>query len=221
MWYNLEYVTDMLIFLLPSRKSEFFFCAMTYSFGQCILIRVIRWSALLYLFQQQRVFDQTAAGEIQEVPQVQFAAEGRLLTQTQEMLHSFLLLLLIQQGFGPHLVTAVCHIGFQARELWRVKWQKRIRSKHPHWGISVTLDYWETRHKIQEVERVFSLTQLSSVGPTSPTVFSDPLSRSRRPRRSSINKKPKVSIWLFLLTERCCYSAQTGCRFDSFNFLYR
>lgn len=25
MWYNLQYVTDMLIFLLPSRKTEFFF----------------------------------------------------------------------------------------------------------------------------------------------------------------------------------------------------
>lgn len=104
---------------------------MTYSFGQCVLIRVIRWSALLYLFQQQRVFDQTAAGEIQEVPQVQFAAEGRLLTQAQEMLHSFLLLLLIQQGFGPHLVTAVRHIGLQARELWRMKWKKKNRVKVP------------------------------------------------------------------------------------------
>lgn len=90
----------------------------THNIRQCVLIWMVRRGALLYLFQQQRVFDQTAPREIQEVPQVQFPAERRLLTQTQKLLHPFLLLLLVQQGFGPHLVTAVCNIGLQARELW-------------------------------------------------------------------------------------------------------
>lgn len=89
----------------------------THGIRQCVLIRVVRRCALLYLFQQQGVFDQTAPREIQKVPQVQFPAERRLLTQAQKLLHSFLLLLLVQQGFSPHLVTAVCNIGLQAREL--------------------------------------------------------------------------------------------------------
>lgn len=89
----------------------------THSIRQCVLIRVLWRRALLDLFQQQGVLDQTASGEIQEVPQVQFPAERRLLTQAQEVLHSFLMLFLVQQGFGPHLVTAVCNIGLQAREL--------------------------------------------------------------------------------------------------------
>lgn len=47
----------------------------THSFGQRVLIRVIRRRALLDLLQQQWVFDQTAPWEIQEVPQVQLPAE--------------------------------------------------------------------------------------------------------------------------------------------------
>lgn len=47
----------------------------THSVGQRVLIRVIRRRALLDLLQQQRVFDQTAPWEIQEVPQVQLPAE--------------------------------------------------------------------------------------------------------------------------------------------------
>ena len=91
----------------------------THSIRQRVLIRVVWRRALLYLFQQQGVFDQTASREIQEVPQVQLPAERRLLAQAQEVLHSLLVLLLVQQGFGPHLVTAVCNIGPQARELQR------------------------------------------------------------------------------------------------------
>lgn len=68
----------------------------TYSFGQHVLIWVIGGRALLNLLQQQRVLDQAAAGQIQEVPQVQLAAEGRLLTQAQEVLDSLFLLLLVQ-----------------------------------------------------------------------------------------------------------------------------
>lgn len=89
----------------------------TYCFGQRVLVRVVGGRALLDLLQQQRVLDQAAARQIQEVPQVQLAAEGRLLTQAQEVLHALLLLLLVQQGFGPHLVAAVGHIGIQAGEL--------------------------------------------------------------------------------------------------------
>lgn len=48
----------------------------TYSFGQHVLVRVIGGCALLNLLQQQWVLDQAAAGQIQEVPQVQLAAEG-------------------------------------------------------------------------------------------------------------------------------------------------
>lgn len=94
-----------------------------HSIRQRVLIWVVGRSALLYLFQQQRVFDQTASREIQEVPQVQFPAERRLLTQAQKVLHSFLVLLLVQQGFGPHLVTAICNIGLQARKLQREMWE--------------------------------------------------------------------------------------------------
>lgn len=47
----------------------------THSVGERVLIRVIRRRALLDLLQQQRVFDQTAPWEIQEVPQVQLPAE--------------------------------------------------------------------------------------------------------------------------------------------------
>ena len=75
--------------------------------------------ALLYLFQQQGVFHQAAPREIQEVPQVQFPAERGLLAQAQEVLHSLLLLLLVQQGFSAHLVTAVRNIGLKARKLQR------------------------------------------------------------------------------------------------------
>lgn len=94
----------------------------THSIGQRVLVRVIWRRALLYLFQQQRVFDQTAPGEIQKVPQVQLPAERGLLAQAQEVLHSLLVLLLVQQGFGPHLVTAVCDVGLQARELQSGGW---------------------------------------------------------------------------------------------------
>lgn len=91
--------------------------AATHSIRQRVLIRVLRRGALLYLLQQQWVFDQTASRQIQEVPQVQFPAERRLLTQAQEVLHSLLVLFLVQQGFGPNLITAVCDVGLQTREL--------------------------------------------------------------------------------------------------------
>lgn len=91
----------------------------THSIGQRVLVRVLWRRALLYLLQQQGVFDQTASREIQEVPQVQFPAERGLLAQTKEVLNLFLVLFLVEQGFGPHLVTAVRNVGLQARELQR------------------------------------------------------------------------------------------------------
>lgn len=90
---------------------------LTHSIRQRVLIRVLRRCALLYLFQQQGVFDQAASREIQKVPQVQFPAKRRLLTQTQELLHSLIVLFVVQQGFGSDLVTAVCNVGLQAGEL--------------------------------------------------------------------------------------------------------
>lgn len=119
----------------------------THSIRQCVLIRVVRRCTFLYLFQQQRVFDETAPGEIQEVPQVQFPAEWRLLTQAQKVLHSFLVLLLVQQGFSSHLVTAVCNIGLQARKLWwgaEKKWFK-CGSRGARSLNSVRLVRWETQ----------------------------------------------------------------------------
>lgn len=82
------------------------------------------------LFQQQGVLDQTAPWEIQEVPQVELPAERRLLTEAQKMLHPFLVFLLVQQRFGPHLVAAVRDIGLQAGELWRREDGERLRQRH-------------------------------------------------------------------------------------------
>lgn len=89
----------------------------TYSIGQHVFVWVIGGRALLNLLEQQWVLDQAAAGQIQKVPQIQLAAKGRLLTQTQKLLYSLLLLLLVQQGFSPHLIATVGHICLQAGEL--------------------------------------------------------------------------------------------------------
>lgn len=65
------------------------------------------------------------------------------------------------------------------------------------------------------------LTQFVRVGPTSPTVFSDPLSRSRRVRSSGREQK-EVLKWIF--EHQCYYSSQTdnhrNITLNSFNFLY-
>lgn len=67
--------------------------------------------------EQQGVLHQSAARDVQEVPQVQLAAEGRLEAALQEVLHPPVLLLLIQQGFGLHLVTAVRGVGGETGHL--------------------------------------------------------------------------------------------------------
>lgn len=76
-------------------------------FVQVLPVRVVVWRVLQDLPEQQRVFHQSAAGDVQEVPQVQLPAEGRLEAALQEVLHPPVLLLLVQQGFCLHLVTAV------------------------------------------------------------------------------------------------------------------
>lgn len=170
----------------------------THSIRQRVLIRVLWRCALLYLFQQQGVFDQTASREIQEVPEVQFPAEWRLLTQAQEVLHSLLVLLQVQQGFCSYLVTAVCNIGLQARELHRkggefdwdwIQWLW-FREEHNRVDIGNWREWrWVVPFSLllsQSLVSMEILTQFIRVGPTSPTVFSDPLSRSRRLRRSGM-----------------------------------
>lgn len=69
------------------------------------------------LSEQQRVFHQSTARDVQEVPQVQLPAEGRLETALQEVLHPPILLLLVQQGLGLHLVTAVRCVGGEEGQL--------------------------------------------------------------------------------------------------------
>lgn len=69
------------------------------------------------LSQQQRVFDQATAWDVQEVPEVQFATEGRLQTALKEVVHPMVLLLMVQQCFGCYLVTAVTVVDFKTREL--------------------------------------------------------------------------------------------------------
>lgn len=67
--------------------------------------------------EQQRVFHQSAAWDVQEVPEVQLPAEGGLEAALQEVLHPPVLLLLVQQGFGLHLVAAVWRVGGETGQL--------------------------------------------------------------------------------------------------------
>lgn len=75
------------------------------------------WRVLEDLLQQQWVLDQTGARDVQETPQVQLPAEGRLQAALQEVLHAPVLLLLVQQRLGSELVAAVLLVGIQARQL--------------------------------------------------------------------------------------------------------
>lgn len=78
------------------------------------------------LLQQQRVLDQARARNVQEAPQVQLPAEGRLQATLQEVLHPSVLLLLVQQGLGGQLVTAVVLVGVQ---LWQLQEEKKKKEK--------------------------------------------------------------------------------------------
>lgn len=95
---------------------------LTYCCLQAVDIWVIRRSVSEDFSQQQRVFHQAWARYVQEAPEVQFPAEGRLQAALQEVLHSSVLLLLVQQGFGCELIAAVVFVGVQT-------WQLRKRSK--------------------------------------------------------------------------------------------
>lgn len=67
--------------------------------------------------EQQRVLDQSAAWDVQEVPQVQLPAEGGLQAALEEVMDPMVLLLVVQQGLGGHLVAAVAVVRVQARQL--------------------------------------------------------------------------------------------------------
>lgn len=77
-------------------------------------VRVVFGSVPQDLLEEQGVFDQAAPGDVQEAPQVQLAAEGRLQAALQEILHPPVLLLLIQQGFGCQLIAAVAFVGVES-----------------------------------------------------------------------------------------------------------
>lgn len=91
-----------------------------------LLVGVSVGCVLEDLSEQQRVLHQSTARDVQEAPQVQFAAEGRLQAALEEVLHPRVLLLMVQQGFGRHLVTAVAVVGVKTRQL------QRDRKRHFH-----------------------------------------------------------------------------------------
>ena len=84
---------------------------------QVLLVRVVVGRVLQDLPEQQWIFHHPAAGNVQEVPQVQLPTEGRLEAALQEVLHPPVLLLLVQQGLGLHLVTAVRGVGGETGQL--------------------------------------------------------------------------------------------------------
>lgn len=91
---------------------------MTYRLLQTLSIRVICWSVLQDLFEEQRVFHQAGARDVQEAPQVQLSAEGGLKAPLQEVLHPWILLLLVQQRLGCQLLAAVVLVGVKPWQLW-------------------------------------------------------------------------------------------------------
>lgn len=79
----------------------------THCLIQVLTVRMVVRRVFEDLPEQQGVFDQPAPGYIQEVPQVQLPAEGRLQAALQEVVHPVVLLLMVQQSLGCHLITAV------------------------------------------------------------------------------------------------------------------
>lgn len=75
------------------------------------------WSVSQYLLKQQWILDQARARDVQEAPQVQLPAKGRLEAALQEVLHPPVLLLLVQQRLGCQLVAAVVLVGVEPRKL--------------------------------------------------------------------------------------------------------
>lgn len=91
----------------------------TYSSLQTGYIWVIRRSVSEDLSQQQWIFHQTGTWDVQEAPEVQLPAEGRLQAALQEVLHALVLFFLVQQCFGCKLVAAVVFVSIQTRQLRR------------------------------------------------------------------------------------------------------
>lgn len=89
----------------------------THSFIEVLAVGVVVRCVFEDLSKQQRVFDQSTARDVQEVPEVQFATEGWLQTALEEVVHPMVLFFMVQQCFGSYLVTAVAVVGFKTREL--------------------------------------------------------------------------------------------------------
>lgn len=70
------------------------------------------------LLEEQRVFKEAGARDVQEAPQVQLSAEGGLKAPLQEVLHPWILLLLVQQRLGGQLLAAVVLVGIEPWQLW-------------------------------------------------------------------------------------------------------
>lgn len=87
------------------------FVSLTYCFLQASCVGVLWWSVFQNLSEQQWVLDQAGAWNVQEAPQVQFPAERGLKATLQEVLHSPVLFLLVQQRLGCQLVAAVVLVG--------------------------------------------------------------------------------------------------------------
>lgn len=88
--------------------------AIAYGFFQDLDIRMVFGSVPQDLFQEQRVFDQPTSRDVQKAPKVQLAAERRLEAALKEVLHSPVLLLLIQKGFGCQLIATVTFVGMES-----------------------------------------------------------------------------------------------------------
>lgn len=59
-------------------------------------VRVVVRCVFENLTQQQWIFDKPAARDVQKVPQVQLATEGRLQTTLQEVVYPVVLLFMVQ-----------------------------------------------------------------------------------------------------------------------------
>lgn len=80
---------------------------------------MIRGSVSEDFSEQQRVLHQAGTWDVQETPEVQFPAEGGLQAALQEVLHTPVLLFLVQKRFGCKLVAAVSFVGVQTGQLRR------------------------------------------------------------------------------------------------------
>lgn len=96
---------------------------------QVLPVWVVVCRVLQDLPEQQRVFHQPAARDVQEVPQVQLPAKGRLETALQEVLDPPILLLLVQQSLSFDLVTAVWSVGAETGQLQGQKHRGLVTAK--------------------------------------------------------------------------------------------